>query len=134
MLNERFTLAIPDEFPKNLEGEDLEELERLFSQLRLKIKTVQTRRIEAAEKYAVGIHPMAELEARLDLLIDMFIGVLSPERMRLELNWQERISTALELGISDAQEQARQERQAKTLHLPNGRSYKVAPAEDNDGD
>ena len=98
--------------------------------LKIKVQDNQRRRQEAAEKYGVGIDYRNELNVRLELLINMFIGVHLPERYHFELQWQDTLTASLEDGIAKAQEMKRAERRSKNLHLPNGKVLKIDPGED----
>lgn len=134
MLGDRWSSGVPDDLPEDRTGDidAWDEIDRLHSQLRLTIQTNRERQREALEKYGVVIDPSNELRARLNLLTDMFIGTISTERLHFEMNWQKMMSEAVEDGIATVAEQRRQDKLSKTLHLPNGRSHKVAPKELND--
>lgn len=125
-MQERWLQSIPDELPERDPDTDIgtwAEVERLHSQLKMHLSTNRQRGQEAAEKYGVILDPSNELRARLALLTDMFIGTISPERMRYEIQWQKLIAESLEEGIADATAT----RQAKKLHLPNGRHHAIKP-------
>lgn len=134
MLNERWTQSIPDELPDDVwddsTHDDVVEITKLHSQLRLTIATNQSRRKEAVEKYGVVLDVGTEMRVRLNLLTDMFIGVLSPERLHFEARWQEIVKDSLEMGIAEAQEHERKKKREKTLHLPGGRAHKVDTGEE----
>ena len=122
----RWLQTIPETLPDRDPDTDVgtwAEIERLHSQLKMKVETTTRRQKEAVEKYGVILDPSNELRARLVLLTDMFIGILSPERLKYEIKWQELMATSIEEGIADATEH----RRAPTLHLPNGRSHKIKP-------
>lgn len=131
-MEERWIQSIPEELPERDPDTDIGtwvEIERLHSQLKMHVSTNKQRGREAVEKYGVILDPSNELRARLALLTDMFIGVLSPERMRYEIQWQKLIAESLEEGIADATAT----RQEKRLHLPNGRSHPVKPPASREG-
>lgn len=132
MLSEPFTSSIPDELPKKLDCDPgtAAEIERLHARLKLRIKDNQKRRSE----YHIAFNPAMLMHARLALVVDMFIGILSPERLNFELKWAEMVMTDMEQSIAEYRNREREAREGKDLHLPNGQVLKVAPKEDKSND
>lgn len=140
MLNERFTGSIPDEMPEfdgDTEGDhqDYEEAVKLHKKMRMLVADNHRRQQELHEKYHIGLDNSSVFEHRLNLLTDMFVGVLSKERLEFELRWQQLISSSLEEMAAQIQESLRKKKSAKVLHLPGGQKHEVIPIrkeEDND--
>ena len=142
MLDERYTQSIPDELPDgildegNPEQRELwEQIRSLHQQLRLEISTNQRRRQQLFDEHEVLLRRDNEHVVRLNLLIDQFIGRLSPERFEFELQWQKVIAASLEDAFSQVVEQKREQRNSKELHLPGGKLHVVKPTvEESNGD
>lgn len=133
MRRERHIQNIPDELsPEMISDADEEtqaEIFELHSKLRMQVDTNTRRKRELFEKHGIMLNGDNELAARVNLLIEMFIGVLSPERLRFELQWQNLIQHSLELSYAEHMEAKRKQNGRKTLHLPGGKAHHVDPAE-----
>lgn len=115
-MNDRWLASIPDQVPWEgvTEPATMIEVEKLHTRLKDAVATNKRRGIQLAEK-GVILDPHAELQARMILLIDMFIGTLSIERLQFELQFQEMIAFSLEEAAAGLTQNR------KSLHIPNGR-------------
>lgn len=135
MLNERWTTSIPDELPddafEDATHDEVIEINRLHSALKMHVATGRARRKEAMDQYGVVLDPNNELRARLSLITDMFVGVLSPERLQLEIQWQKLLADSTEEGIAYAQEMERERKGTRHLHIPGKGKHAVKPEREN---
>lgn len=131
-MHDRFIRALPDILPENLDSEvgDPEvvaEIRQLHAALVLKDNANQRRKKELFEKYGIMLQGKNDVGYRLNLLIEMFIGHLAPERLRYELKWLEAMGMGLEEAYSGYLEQKRQEKEGKSLFIP-GKGEHAVPA------
>lgn len=138
MHNEKWLQNIPDELPSDLEDqigiEDAHEIRSLHSKLLMENATVIRRKKELFEKCGLMLRDDNDVAVRLNLIVEMFIGILSPERLRFEIRYQEIVGASLEAGYSEYLEMKRRENGSKDLHLPGGRVHKVTPKKKADID
>lgn len=127
-MDERWLSSLPADLPEDMSTitDDpflAQELTELFGRLKMLITQNRTRKQKLWENHKIMLDSADELKVRVNLLIDMFIGVLSPERLNYEIKWQEKIAGSLEEAYSKHLEAKRQQ----NLHLPGGGVHRVRP-------
>ena len=121
MLNDPWTGSIPDEVSTEfLDGiEDplvRQEILDLHAKLRLTISDNQRREEQIFQQHGYRRGHQADLNVRFNLLVEMFIGATSPERLGFELKWQEALKQGIEEGLAQAVDQAKEIKRQRLLH------------------
>lgn len=130
-MHEKWVMNIPDELPPNLlelVGNDAavrDEIAKLHASLKQKIEANRNRKKFLFEKHGIMLRNENDIAVRVNLLTEMFIGILAPERLRYELRWQEVIAESLEEAYAGLMEEKKRQNGARDLHLPGGRIHTV---------
>lgn len=133
-MHDRFIRELPDELDvevllEELDGDAIrvEEIQKLHQKLKRLDADNHRRKVELFEKHGIMLRGDNDLMVRVNLLVEMFVGHLSPERLQYEIRWAEAMKEAMEIGYSEYLEARRQEQQSKKLMIP-GKGDHIVPA------
>lgn len=129
-MHDKWIQGIEDEVPEAALDEVEDPLVRVeIQELHAKLKRLDgenhKRKTDLFEKHGIMFRTDQDVHLRLQLLVEMFIGHLSPERLRFEVRWAEMTKDALEQGYADYLEAKREARTQQTLTLPGGKQHVV---------
>lgn len=134
-MHDKWIEGIPDVVPEDVADDDAiirEEIVRLHGELTFLDDTVHRRKTDLFEKHGIAFRSENAVELRLQLLIGMFIGHLTPERLNFEIRWLKMTQEAIEKGYNEYMAAQRAAKAARPLHLPGGKVMQVPPAESPD--
>lgn len=136
-MREKWLLGLPDDFPDmpNEDPEQVAKLRELHATVKRLDGEILRRKQTLFEQHGIMFQSQNDHEMRLNLLIDMFIGTLSEERLQFEIRWTKLVQSGIEEGYAQFLEHQRQQREGKTLLLPGLGEHHIPapPKEKNDG-
>lgn len=136
-MHDRWLQNLPDELPEDVMAKEDLDFAIAIRERHATLKRIDNenlrRKQQLFEQYGLMFKGQHDTEMRLNLLIEMFVGRLSVERLDFEIRWVTLVKDGMEFAYADFLEQQRQQREGKTLHLPGIGEHKIpAPPKESD--